>query len=678
MGSRLLSAERSGRGRSNLKSIVEGSGELYQAAREASRGRPAFTPRLAKARRRLEDEVRKKLRADPSVLDDVADAIVKGVQPSALRENDPYRFLEAARLGANEQVRRGECLGIAVLAREKQASREIKKAMAKKGWAADELARAAGVKRERIDDYLGEWFYGADLRSRSALDGDLGKVANKLEITVKLLDLGEAVVDRVLVEAKPRRQRERKAQLCYPSVADPSLKAALAQSRNAAFGWLNENSDFDDSEDWAISVFFGGYPWPFAPPSTLHEYLDEHGLKGPSIGLPVALALLRAFDPSAAKEAEETELIATGECKSDGSISSVDVELKPRAAADARMRLLLPWDGHKDFRVPRGSEFVKTLGEAATHAAITAKTSGRGTSSLAPAESRRRSLARPRVPRSDARPTSRAWACVDVGIGGLHRFEVTAAGSVAAQRILIGESRRFDAVNESTGSLAMSPDGSLIATVAGQVLRISAVNPINGLFREWTGPVRVPFENAQILAVARKGDTEVWCAIADKDRIKMTSIAFSGAHNGWREVEAGDDVTEAPYATFVGSRLLYTNRGQISELLVSGGDARPWTPSNWDQHGQNVIALDSAKIGGQPVIAIVTGNGSRSQAAGEGGARLITLPSTGEADEHDLEAHATHVSIVRAPTAGREGICLLTGVGTEMNAYYPFALSEVQ
>ncbi len=673
MGSRLLSAEPSGRGRADLSSIVRGSGELYQAALEAS---SAFTPRYTKARRRLEDEVRKKLRADPSALDAVANAIVEGVPPSELREGDPYRFLEAAHLGANEQVRRGECLGIAVFAREEQAVVEIKRATRKKGWTAAELARAAGVKRERIDDYLGGWFYGADLGSRSSLEGDLGKVANTLGITLKLLDIGDAVVDRVLVEVKPRRRREQRAQLCYPSVADRSLRAALVESRNAAFGWLKENSDFDDSEDWAIRVFFGGYPWPFAPPGNLRKYLDKHGLKGPSIGLPVALALLRAFDPNGAKEAEEAELIATGDCKGDGSISSVDVRLKTRAAANARMRLLLPWDGRKDFRVPKGSEFVKTLGEAAIHAAITGKNLGRDTSLLAPAESRQRSLARPRVARFDARPTSHAWACVDVRSGDRHRFEVTAAGAVVAQPCEIGSIAKFEMRDPLSASLAMAPDGSLIATVAGQMLRISAVNPINGLFREWAGPVRVPFENAQILAVARKGDTEAWCAIADGDRIRMTSVAFSGDDNGWREVANG--ATEATYATFVGSRLLYTNRGQISELLVSGGVARQWTPSSWDQHGRTVIALDSVTIGGQPVIAIVAGNGSGSQATGEGGARLITLAATGEADEHELEAHATHVSIVRAPTAEREAVCLLVGVGTETNAYYPFALSGVR
>jgi hypothetical protein len=632
MGSKLLSAERGARQRPRpYKSIVKRSGELYNSVALAwEQEGVAFTRDLAKARRALEDEVRKEIARDPKAKAAIEGAIVEGIpQDSASRRSwsataNPQRFLEAALWGADEQVRRGEILGIVVIDRE-------------------------------------------DLTTQAQVD------------PAKIAEVQEVVVDRVLVEARPRRPRGRKVEFLYPPVSgcpNPKneLEGALKESRTAAFQWLKENSDFDEPGDWTVRVFFGGYPWPFLPPSSAHQYLDSHGLGGESLGLAVALALLRAFDSASETNPTGAEgwMIATGHCLANGLIKPVSIKGKDLAARLIDIPLVLSEDSARPKNFPRSWEFVADLKQAAGVAGITAGKPQIASPRMSMKDSRTSTPGTRVAPLVPAQNTSRAWAHLDARAGCRYRFLVTKAGSVTG-KVDVAPTGQFVSLQQDGASLAMAPDGSLLAILARRLLRISVATPSNGTLHEWAEPIRLPYENVRVLAIARKGDREVWCAIAAGATTRVTSLAKSGEQNPWREV---GDATERSYAAFVGTRLLFIEGGQIWQVFLPDGEKQLWTPPNWDQSGRTVIALDSAEIGGQPVKAVLTETKRRRQDEHDENIQLTMVPTTGETNERELEPLANHVSVVRAPTGTREEMCVFAGSGIEMKPSYPFQVSE--
>lgn len=179
----------------------------------------------------------------------------------------------------------------------------------------------------------------------------------------------EALVDRVVAEARLRRHAP--APEFSPGPIDEEWLSPTVDAAFSLLAALNPGEPRFTRDRWEIRVYFGGYPWPFTPPSALHRELERSGVQGPSLSLAVALALLRALRPPG--ETSQTAhhldhwVIATGSCQADRHIAYVTwIPQKARAAARTDCPLIYPDEGPKpQARLPKGSQRVATLDDAA-------------------------------------------------------------------------------------------------------------------------------------------------------------------------------------------------------------------------------------------------------------------------------------------------------------------------
>lgn len=275
------------------------------------------------------------------------------------------------------------------------------------------------------------------------------------------------------------------------------------------------------------------------------------------------------------------------------------------------------------------------------------------------------------------RGTPRAWARVDTPNGESWRVRADGTGQAISEPVTLCRDDRKPATPSDDGmSLALAPDAAVLAIVARGRLSILTLNPRDASIHSWAGRITIPPRNPRVLAVARKGDREVWCALVDDDRIRMATLAKSAEMPVWSELGQRDNAG-GTYAAFLGSRLLFVRDGEVCEAFA--GQTRSWTPRNWQQpHDERVIAIDTATISGRSFVALLT-QAARDGNTGEAAkTRLIVVPAdeNGYHHESDLEVPANHVSLVRAPGGDPRSVCVLAGAGTEMKIIYPFRPSN--
>lgn len=133
---------------------------------------------------------------------------------------------------------------------------------------------------------------------------------------------------------------------------DEELQAVVDVAVFSALRWLGQNAPEMATELGrvsAIRLFRGGLPWPFERDPyvpTPWEWEQEHvAHRGPSLGLPAALAVLHAFVPHLTSR-QGVLCVATGEVREDGSVEAVsDIDVKSQAARAAELPFVFPKRG---------------------------------------------------------------------------------------------------------------------------------------------------------------------------------------------------------------------------------------------------------------------------------------------------------------------------------------------
>ena len=229
-------------------------------------------------------------------------------------------------------------------------------------------------------------------------------------------------------------------------------------------------------------------------------------------------------------------------------------------------------------------------------------------------------------------------------------------------------------------SLALAPDGTRAATLASQKLDVMFVSATrSGCCYEWksvTLPERQ--ETLQILAVARRGETDAWLALAATYSAHPTKtnmfllalsdleIALGAGPNGTR---AGFEWLQPyllkvtgngppaygpanPYAAFLGTRLLFldANGSLLSVATSSTGAAEQFLQGHEALSHRQVLAVDTVRLPGRDYVALLT----QHQDTDEGNIVLfVEWESELERNQwkmEKLQRPACHISVVRDPT----------------------------
>lgn len=206
---------------------------------------------------------------------------------------------------------------------------------------------------------------------------------------------------------------------------------------------------------------------------------------------------------------------------------------------------------------------------------------------------------RSRLGRNDV--ISRDWGQLDIGGGGVLLCQPTTSGEVTATR-LTTDSRTLDFAPE-TPSFALSPDGTVAATLEGSSLRISAIDPATGHVNRW-GPTVDGVQAARVLAVARKGDAAVWCAVTG-DVSKRAEIGWSSAQQlDWTPITLPNgQIGAAQDAVFVGHTLILL-REQNNTIYSAGPDGHASELTALTPSGCTPVALDAAVVGGTTFLGL--------------------------------------------------------------------------
>lgn len=257
---------------------------------------------------------------------------------------------------------------------------------------------------------------------------------------------------------------------------------------------------------------------------------------------------------------------------------------------------------------------------------------------------------------------SRAWAALDTQ-GGRWQFRSDKSGKVSQVVLADGEPARVP--DDEGTSLAMSPDGSLLATMVGRTLRISTVGR-SGTVHRWKDFDFDPDEekpDVQVRAVARKGDSEVWCAVAYGDRTRFAGLSRS-TQPVWQEAKKPK---AAQYAAFHGSRLILVTIDRSGSAEPQGkcwhvplrpeADAAEWAPIWRDP--RTVTAIDAAKVGGRTYLCLLAGVADESEGKITDTDLIVWSADSADLLVERLASVYEHVSVVRHPEGDPETLCVL-------------------
>ncbi len=216
-------------------------------------------------------------------------------------------------------------------------------------------------------------------------------------------------------------------------------------------------------------------------------------------------------------------------------------------------------------------------------------------------------------------------------------------------------------VEEGGPSLALSPDGTVAATLRDSTLRVSLVDPVVGEATSWGPSMRVKVGASSVAAVARKGDDGLWCAISGQ-RSYLAAVA-PGTDPDWTELQVdGQPLGESRAAAFVGHQLLVlgVNDGNLRQVDADG--AARWSELNADG---GWVAMDTAVVDGTLYLALVRNR----PGSGEEGELLVY--EFGDTQRYEL-VHATEtkggidlVRVVRSPLTPQRELVVLTAGETD-------------
>ena len=261
------------------------------------------------------------------------------------------------------------------------------------------------------------------------------------------------------------------------------------------------------------------------------------------------------------------------------------------------------------------------------------------------------------------RELPQAWARLELCDGQHTEYVVTDDGAPEAHKMSSQkDERRLPAPESRDTSLAMSPDGSIIATLTRHELRIWTVDLADGAVFAWSDAIRIDpaKSNPRVVAVARCGELQVWCAYAFEVNKELSNVLWArlGKNGVVGEFsEVGDPTRhKEAYAVFLGDRLQYIDRqdNRIHEILCGREYAgqRPVT-TDFEYEGltnASVKSIDAAVVGGRTYVALLIETpGPRGD--GETQTKLRVVPDGLKYTQLDVEQGSSHISLMHAPCA---------------------------
>lgn len=207
----------------------------------------------------------------------------------------------------------------------------------------------------------------------------------------------------------------------------------------------------------------------------------------------------------------------------------------------------------------------------------------------------------------------------------------------------------------SNKSVAISPDGRLLATLMGENLQFYSVDTKSGKLFPYRSQETLPDQNARLLAVAPRGDCNIWWAYCyeTSGATHLRRGTFEGSKLQMGKPWKLEDVKNQgmAYAAFLGSDLVYCH----SESKLRCVSFEKPKPQQRDENA-TVFALDAVSVGSGTYLVLLLGkreNGSsREQLTKELEVREDWNSPAISSTRLDCQ-YSTHLTLTRVP----EGAC---------------------
>lgn len=260
------------------------------------------------------------------------------------------------------------------------------------------------------------------------------------------------------------------------------------------------------------------------------------------------------------------------------------------------------------------------------------------------------------------------WQYTPERDGSVESTDVLAERTTLISRLLARCSRNIEdswiqARDADGSSIAISPDGSGLATLVGRSLQIWSMSPDGGDCTRSAGPIKLAedLQVQRVLAVARSA-RDWWCVLAfsgteDRDGVQLRWAKIregekSATWSGLRVLDAEpDDLGKNPYAAVIESGLVYVDarrkRKRLHMVPLSGGETYPG-PDIGAQY--EPVAVDTAHVAGFWYIAALFRRSSDADVDREPKAQIVLWrgrESNAPIAECKVDPDSTHVSILR-------------------------------
>lgn len=279
------------------------------------------------------------------------------------------------------------------------------------------------------------------------------------------------------------------------------------------------------------------------------------------------------------------------------------------------------------------------------------------------------------------RELPQAWARLRRCDGKLTQYVVTDDGAPEAHVIPeLKKELRLPAPEAPGTSMAMSPEGSIIATIIRYELRIWTVDPTDGAVKAWTNPIPIDaakHKNPRVVAVARCGELYVWCAYHFETpkgvpEVSWARLAAVGAIDKFMTVGREHEVGKGAYAAFVGDRLRYINTDEdaLHEILCGRAYSEGQDPDGrlvrQNLINTSVKSIDAAVVGGRTYVALLI---DVADGHGETITKLLVEPEGLAPAACTVERGSSHISLLRAPCGDAARATVFLVVGRSAIAY---------
>ena len=219
---------------------------------------------------------------------------------------------------------------------------------------------------------------------------------------------------------------------------------------------------------------------------------------------------------------------------------------------------------------------------------------------------------------------------------------------------------------DHNASMAMSPDGSLVATIVGHAVRVSVVCP-SGEARPWGSDAKLPDGldgSRRVLALSEKGDEEVWCAVVATATMRLGTVRRNRTPQ-WKQV--------FEWSKAVGSAAFW-NRGLLLVPVETVDNNRPPArhysltfstqairePNAEENVHKEISAVDVAVVGGRPFLCLLA-KGCDDHRHEPDETRLVVIAAGRERWHRvrEIDPHFEYLKVVRDPLRRPESVCIL-------------------